>query len=1213
MPKLCCFTCPAADYEERAPDDKCPTCGRAYSYYSENLPGQIGEFHVSKALGRGFYSIAYVAETQRLGRKRVLKVSPKTIYTFFKKDFQAESKEHSKISEGSQHIVDIIDYFDADVTFGGIELSCHVTVLEYLEGLPLAEFLKEERTVPEIAQMAIDLFRILGEFRAAGKSHNDLHGENIIMQNVSQRPNAFDSNHKAVVIDLASVSDASKSSTEQCRLGDIHWIVRHLQEMGDKLLRNPDRPSDLEYRMAICLQNIAKELSPRPENQRTPAAEDLIGRIESEFEQVSRPWNENLQLSTFGASYNAQTLAPWFAPLLLVDEDDHWLKRMSVPGPQIITGMRGCGKTLLLHALEFHARGARRDGEDPEEILRRLKSDNFVGLYVSATRLLDKLGGAADLVSWKPYERLYVAYGLQALRAIRHLQDIKKDQVSQSYVELIGHAVADYLRGPADFKNAVAMHDLERLLLEAQVSLGKDDTPYVLHDSPSTAFQHLASAIRRCSPLWSSAYILFLLDDVSTRYLTKDRIAELLSKIMFQDPLCAFKITSEAQTLELGLQSPGMIEKARIGRDYDVFDLGAEVYSKIASSAKGREFVEKILKQRAKYYPQHPHAGPKDLLGDSSLESVAQQIAASSRTSGDKKKIYHGITALARVCVGDIGDVISLYESILRKSVGKSSPIPVEIQSDAFQDFCSRRLYDLNRRGGRLKDCAISFAEASHDLLVQSYQKNQKNPGLRQRLRQYLSIYVRITAGNIAEQRDQLIELVDSGLFVFAGGSDAPRTKTKDADPILQFKLTYRKIYGLSSFIGLAESDRYELSGDQLAEWLTSPSKEILMRNLDSGDGNAELVDAAEASPSPAMSDENSVPADLQPSLFGPLPNVFEEKGGAPADSMASFLDNVPEVRELTLQGLSAVGIDTLITANGFEPRAAASMTRLSEVVKPDKTILLQYRQASGSGEIENIIRGMSREIANLSYPGEFDRSGGINGKKILIDVSGMVKPAIFQFVREALKRNRRVWICHTSAQTYYPTDADITKALEAETQRNHFALIEELSKILTGEVGPYKIHSLHSSDVDESRRRVLVAFSSAKHERLFSLLEGRDYDRVEIVVPDSPSPWSRLSRIVGDVAARNSSNNANLTPIRPNDLKGTIEVLARLFHRWYATCGYNFELALTGSKLQGVACAAFSASFKVSRCVYVSPGRYDQEKFTHGVGQTQCYEISLR
>ena len=77
--------------------------------------------------------------------------------------------------------------------------------------------------------------------------------------------------------------------------------------------------------------------------------------------------------------------------------------------------------------------------------------------------------------------------------------------------------------------------------------------------------------------------------------------------------------------------------------------------------------------------------------------------------------------------------------------------------------------------------------------------------------------------------------IIDAGVFVFAGGSTVPRTKTRDSNPTQQFKLTYRKIYGLVNFIGLAERDRFELSGADLEEWLSEPSKEILLRNLGGG------------------------------------------------------------------------------------------------------------------------------------------------------------------------------------------------------------------------------------------------------------------------------------------------------------------------------------------------------------------------------------------
>ena len=212
----------------------------------------------------------------------------------------------------------------------------------------------------------------------------------------------------------------------------------------------------------------------------------------------------------------------------------------------------------------------------------------------------------------------------------------------------------------------------------------------------------------------------------------------------------------------------------------------------------------------------HPsNLKPSDLLGDVPLEQIAREIASEKSTSKARKSVYRGLTCLTNVCVGDIGDIIKLYEEILRRyNPPKELPIPQNIQTECFRLLSSRRLYELNRRNVLFKDHALGFAQASHELLVRSYRKGVDNGTIVQRLRQYSSIYVRVTAdeeSRRSEQIDRLRELIDSSVFVFAGG--APRTKTKDSNPIQQFILSFRKIYGISSFIGLADRDRFELFG----------------------------------------------------------------------------------------------------------------------------------------------------------------------------------------------------------------------------------------------------------------------------------------------------------------------------------------------------------------------------------------------------------------
>lgn len=1227
MAKYCCFFCPAKGVAGSALDEQCPTCGRTYGFPLEHRPNDMDGHEVTKSLGRGFYAATYVCETGKLKTQYVLKVAPTGVYRLFAKDFERECHEHKRIAEGTEHVVKIDDMFEAMVEFGGVSVPCHVARLQFIDGEPLDRLLTipDALTARTIAQIAIDLFEILDEF--SGRAfHNDLHGGNIMIQKGLRRADAIDPSIRAVAVDLGSLSDLSRSDSDEKRLGDIHWVARHLLAFVDHLLRDPDSESDLDYRLASALEDIAHRLAPSAEMQKVPGMVELADQIRGACRHVASPWREPLNLKKFNDSYNAQTLAPWYVPLLLVDPEERWLSRMSTRGPQIITGMRGCGKTLFLRALQFHARAAPRDAEPNGAVLDRLRNDHFFGLYVSTNRLLDTLGEVSETLH-EPYARLYVAYALEAVRALDHLQEIDRTCVEPAYPRILGRAIGDFLRGiTEDISEATLAQQLHHRLLRALVSLSRGESTYTLHANPAVAFPHLAEAVQKCSPIFTASYVLFLLDDVSTRYLDEPKIRELLSALLFQSPLCAFKITSEAQTLELALRSPGQIEVARAGRDYEVFDLGAEVYNRItkrqpagsADGVHGKAFVEQILQRRAAYYSGHPRGiSPKALLGDTSLESIALEIARSESTSRRKKEIYWGLTALARVCVGDIGDVISLYELILQKAEGTKWPISPAIQSESYQQFCSRRLYDLNRRKGELKDIALSFAEASHDLLLKSDEDNRHHATARDRLRQYMSIYVRITTGDTQWQYGRLRELIDSGVFVFAGGSDTPRTKTRDSNPTQQFKLTFRKIYGLSNFIGLAEGDRFELSGQQLEEWLRDPArgKEILLRNL----GGRGEFSGVEAEPDAAPDDQPTIPARaklaVQKELFestetiGPL---FPPKEDDLDPKTTNWLDQyVPSVRPLSLADLRNTPIDILVLGLGFEARASESAKRICASIKPKKAYLIRYPEAGRADAILRMVKQTGAAIEILDHD-KIEAFGFPDSARIMIDISGLVKPILFEGVRQAIKASNRAFICHTMARQYYPLETDIGKVLRAEKSRDHYALLTLLSRVLTGEAGPYEIQRLHSSEVDATRRRALFAFASPKHERLLTLLENREYDQLEIVAPATDSQRGKLARIAADVAARNFGNG-RVTEIGSNDLSSILTFMMQRHHHWYVGKGFNCDLALTGSKIQGVACAVLSSVVRIANCIYVSPREFDTGRFTKGVSRTSIFEIAVR
>jgi hypothetical protein len=1242
MAKYCCFFCPSKDYSERELSDKCPSCGRTYGFVLDHPPNNIGNYRITKHLGRGFYGAAYVAEAGFVGKKYVIKISPVSFYGFepFKKTpFQDEVRLHAELAASATHVVDIIDAIDETVVFtddAASNIPCHVTVLDYVEGDLLKDFVNSSTppSAASICQVAIDLLQLRAELEANKLNHNDLHAENLIVERLrpeSRRPDAIDPMLRVMAIDLGSVSDESKSTDD--RQGDLAFIAEHVDALLAGLLARPDQMEDRDFRIALALQGIISNLRTDAQNLRLPNPADMVAQVRESFYRAShhwRPWRNPLSLKGFADHYNAQTLESWDVPRLLVDPANRWLTEITRPGPQIITGMRGCGKTMLLRALDIHARATQRESETQEAVIQRIRNDRFVGLFVSAQRLLDLREQSLLKLEYR-LTRLFVAYALQAARALMHLRDVDSTAIAPGAHTRLASAVADYLEGADDLRHSISLDDLEQRLQRIAVLTVSGDEKHLVKQAPAEVFNHLADSLRECSEVFESASIFYLLDDVSTRYLELDKIEALLSALLFQSPTCAFKFTSEWQTIELGLRSPGRNHPIRVGRDLTVFDLGEDVFKTIsAAGSAGKDFITRILQLRADLHAQHPRQrDPRVILGDVPLEQVAREIASSSEAAGQKKRVYRGLSCLTSVCVGDIGDVIKLYEEILRRS-GNANAYPIEdqTQSECFQEMSARRLYDLNRRATysrNLKNHALAFAQTAHDLLVRSYRNAPKDGKSKVRLRQYSSIYVRVTAEDENSQKqqiDRLRDLIDAGVFVFAGG--APRSKTKDSDPILQFILSYRKIYGLAAFIGLADRDRFELSGDDLSRWLelddVTAAKEILLRNqindevdetgaLGSGQPGPESEIAIQEQPAATSPAAVQAPvrrtAPGQADLFGTV-----ERETTPPEQKA-WADKVSiSIRQISENELATLPVSSTLVGLGFEDRTLASNEFLSGVLNPVTAHAIRYPVEGHSPAILNAWTKSAASVVETAYDEALAALPRLDGLA-LVDISGLAKPLIFKAVRSELVAKGRVLVCHASAEKHYPLQGDLEKLFAAEKSEDPVAFLESLAELLTGEDGPYKDVKLLDDTSDPSRNRALLAFASPKHERLFSLLDRREFDQIEIITPEGDPPHAKVAAYAAEFICQNYPN-ASVTRFGNDDLLGLVEYLDAKYLEIYGTGGANFELGLTGTKTQALAAAVLSSVRKVSQAWYLSPKRFDEKRFSSGVGSIRVYDINI-
>ncbi len=78
-------------------------------------------------------------------------------------------------------------------------------------------------------------------------------------------------------------------------------------------------------------------------------------------------------------------------------------------------------------------------------------------------------------------------------------------------------------------------------------------------------------------------------------------------------------------------------------------------------------------------------------------------------------------------------------------------------------------------------------------------------------------------------------------------------------------------------------------------------------------------------------------------------------------------------------------------------------------------------------------------------------------------------------------------------------------------------------------------------------------------------------------------------------------------------DAQATYELLARLHARHTLDDAYNFEVALTGTKMQAVGVAMLAATATPAAVYYSRPDHHDSSAFTHGTGAAGLYRVSIR
>lgn len=1201
--------------------DECDVCRRPFNLPSEQPPRDIGEYAVEGVLGRGFYSVAYRVRNQRTGIPSVMKVTPKSVYDLphpqdstaggfgDRRDFLRECQLHHQLREIPE-IASIADWGEATVSIGDIYLDVCWVRMEEVQGETIEHYFEPGSPLlrpREIAQIAQDLLHLSEKLQAHHVYHNDLHGGNAIVVRLPierHRKRAIDPTIAVKAFDLGSASYDDKADVSSARLGDLEQIslqmFRLLDRFDDESLSQTIIPSDV--RLSAQLRKVAQVFAQADMQSRRATASDMLSEVKTAYELAVHPETlRPIEFHSIQDHYNSQTLPPEFARHLMHDPNEQWTRAITSAGPQLIVGMRGCGKTMLLRSLEWPAQAAAGPGETSQQVLDRVTRQGYLGLFVSCAHLLraprERVGAGA-------LQRLYLAYAREAIRAVQicEVQELGESQPNaiDSFFELVSTTVPTidldrYTTSPPN---------IELALTKAIAREVPDDIRRSF--VPLEAFTELSNRICSMMDIWKEKTVLYLLDDVSKRFVSDEDLTDLLAQFCLKSEHFGFKVSTETQTQVL--HSPSG-DTAQQGRDYQVFDLGAEVLEAL-NGIRGVDFLGEILDRRQKAVSGMGAARAGERLGYRRLESIAADIRSGSKSP------YAGLNALAAICVGDIGDVLQIYHK-MTQDVQPHERVPSKRQNTVLVDACRWRLLslvklDVDYPWHYLHSAA--FSNASKRELVSD----------KERIRQYSDVYVEIDSSDENAFSD-IMDLVDHGVYVIRGFRQRSKDKL-DSPPIYQFALRFRKLLGLERNIPLANRDRFELSGAAAAAWLKNPSSDLLTEAGEDSEFAAELgrwmtVQDEEEAEEPEGPGAGAIPQPL---------TLFPVEAGGESRSPGSEAIRTSlkvEINELPLEP-DTLGTDwssaILISGLGFEDRSPGSLLAMVAKGIPPlaRSVLVRYPTKGKRRDSIEAARQISQDITFMEVDPEEDPSGPIcdlvdswsdSEGPVVLNVSSLTKPLIYSFTKEILRARGKLYVSHTSAESYHPKSNELQPVLRYLDQGELSNGLKLLDEITPGEGTEFKPVSIGEPWLDASLRSLLVAFVTLKYGRLDSILESVSTDKIVGVRALHSSAGkvlvNKAIEMVGNYQIR--TQNGELVGVSAMDAAATYDLLMSYYTQYVLDGAYRIQLALTGTKMQTVGMGAFASVARVANALYAVPLNRDTSRFTEGVGKTRFFELS--
>lgn len=742
-----------------------------------------------------------------------------TYLDYEERPFIAEINKASKLYEYPQ----FAQYYGAEIkTFNEGKIKCVVFVERYVKGTDLFDY--KEVTVSFIINYIKNLCEILNILKENNLRHDDLHSRNVII--VPPKKGLIENSQSLVVIDMGSLKDYT-DELKPIKKGfdDLKNFCVHIKELNNKLLFNKEgQKKPLRIFERKFRNEVEKILDLILEEDEQRALQDPI-KIYQEFLSAYNRCRinnieEKIELHDPFDYISAEHISNDRLLIKLFAQSCPWLNEIKNPNPILLTGPRGCGKSMIFRWLSLRSLLLQSDDE--------IVNSEIAGFYVSCSAELRNRFSlfGNDLQAEYAKEEIIHYFNLLLCREVIftliQMSAHPKCFEIFNFSEKEENEIYNYLTEQLNIEASRRLHlqgvkPLEHLyeIIIYEMNLCYE---YLLKRNKLTSYASLTflsdftKFLKEKIGYFKLRTVTFLLDDYSIHRISQS-VQKILKPIIWdRQPSHIFKVSAEKY---------GMVHftDSEYTREYDEVDIGFYYinFSDLKRNTELKQFAKDLLNQRLILSGYNSDADK--LIGESEYEDGSLALAIRA----GRKNIYYGLDTITKTCSGDISALLEIYRNIFKiGEIKKDSDTLVSqyIQHEAIQSV-SRKFLSLIKTyqpyGYDMYNVVVSFGNMCKKIIEEGkMQKIEGHEEPNETTRIEVEELEKSETWN-SDQRNKMDELIRRSIFI----SLEPGRGRHTGGTTIRWQL--RRIYCPALKCGLLKNNAIKWSDNFFKYFLFNP------------------------------------------------------------------------------------------------------------------------------------------------------------------------------------------------------------------------------------------------------------------------------------------------------------------------------------------------------------------------------------------------------